>query len=179
MRPPGAAFDDAVAAKTEWTPLVRGGANFATHRLVKVSGTRIEFKKSLQSFLFGGVFAVVGLGVSAAGLVNAAWELVLFGLPFTAVGAWVVWPRSVVFDGDAREFSAAKRTVPFGSIHALQIIREHVSSSDSDYWSYELNLVLTDGSRINVVDHGDLARVRRDVVELAGLLGCRVWDAAQ
>ena len=39
-------------------------------------------------------------------------------------------------------------------IHALQVILEHIKSDGSSYSSYEINLVLKDGSRVNVMDHG-------------------------
>lgn len=71
-------------------------------------------------------------------------------------------------------------------IHALQIIREFCeqrSSSSSGhsrterFYSYELNLVLTDAARINVTDHGDLTRLREDAKRLADFLGKPLWDA--
>ena len=39
-------------------------------------------------------------------------------------------------------------------------IRERCTSRNSSYYSYELNLVLDDGSRLNGVDHGNLERLR-------------------
>ena len=167
---------DPVAAKTQWTPLVPGGANFATHRLVQIDGTRAEMKKSGRLFLFGGVFLVVGLGISAVGAFKAGWALMLFGVPFWVVGISVLWPRSLVFDSSARQFTGPKGPVPFSAIYALQIVKEHVTGSDTDFWSYELNLVLSDASRINVVDHADLALIRTHALKLSALIGCRVWD---
>ncbi len=52
-----------------------------------------------------------------------------------------------------------------------------VSGNKSSYYSYELNLVLNDGSRINVVDHGNLKRLRSDTQTLSQFLGKPVWDA--
>lgn len=170
-------FGDPIAAKTQWTPLVPGGANFATHTLVVGEGSRLEFKPSLGLKLFGAVFLLVGVGCTLGGLLVPQWFMVLFGLPFAAVGAYVLKPKTILFDGAARVFTGPKGQVPFGAIHALQIVKEHVSSSDSDYWSYELNLVLTDGERVNVVDHGKLQRVRADAQTVSALLGCKLWDA--
>ncbi len=61
-------------------------------------------------------------------------------------------------------------------MHALQLISEYVSGKSS-YYSYELNLVLDDGSRINVVDHGNLAAIREDAGKLALFLAKPLWDA--
>ena len=51
-------------------------------------------------------------------------------------------------------------------------------SGETSFYSYELNLVLADGSRVNVVDHGNLPRIRRDAAMLAGFLGVPLGDAA-
>ena len=45
--------------------------------------------------------------------------------------------------------------------------------------SYELNVVLQDGSRRNVVDHGNLDALRADARELAMFLVVPLWDATE
>jgi len=74
---------------------------------------------------------------------------------------------------------------PLAEIHAVQLLSEfiegsrsssHDAGSTSSYHSYEINLVLKDGSRINVVDHGDLARIRQDAGQLARFLDVPIWD---
>ena len=52
-----------------------------------------------------------------------------------------------------------------------------ISGSKSSYYSYELNLVLHDGSRINVVDQGNLKRLRSDANAFSQFLDKPVWDA--
>jgi hypothetical protein len=52
-----------------------------------------------------------------------------------------------------------------------------VTGNKNSYYSYELNLVLDDGSRINVVDHGNLDRLRSDAQTLSRFLDKPVWDA--
>ena len=73
--------------------------------------------------------------------------------------------------------------VAFGRIHALQIIAEFIRDTSSDntggpYYSYELNLVLEDSERVNVVDHGDRKRILKDAATLAEFLGVPLWDAS-
>jgi hypothetical protein len=70
-------------------------------------------------------------------------------------------------------------SAPLSSIHALQLLSEFVSGSKNSYYSYELNLVLDNGSRINVVDHGNLERLRADASTLSQFLDKPVWDATQ
>ena len=63
------------------------------------------------------------------------------------------------------------------TIHALQLISEWVSSDDGGYHSFELNLILKDGGRLNVVDHGGQDRIREDAKVLSDFLNVPVWDA--
>lgn len=172
-----AVFDDPLALNTEWMPLKRGGASFGTHRLVVVDETRLEMRKSVGSFLFGGVFLAVGLGTFAIGAVNVRWVQLLLGLAFAGVGLFAAWPTALVFNGTTRQILMGKGPVSFSTIHAVQIIKEHVRGNKSSYWSYELNLVLKDGVRLNVVDHGDLTRIRGDAQRISMLIGCKLWDA--
>jgi len=82
------------------------------------------------------------------------------------------------------EKEALKDYIDLADVYAIQLIKEYVPGSSgtdsrsSPYYSYELNLVLKDGARMNVVDHGDLQRIRADAIRLGGFLGnLSVWDA--
>jgi len=61
-------------------------------------------------------------------------------------------------------------------IHALQLISEYFRGGGSLYDCYELNLVLENGKRINVVSHGDEDKLREDKVlflhSCGNLFGC-------
>ena len=68
-------------------------------------------------------------------------------------------------------------------IVALQIISERVKSSSSSssggsssFRSYEINLILNDASRLNVIDHGKKGKLLEDAEKLAGYLGIPVWE---
>ena len=74
---------------------------------------------------------------------------------------------------------AGVQQVRLNGVHALQLISEYVRGNKSSFYSYELNLVLDDGSRVNVVDHGALARLRDDARTLARFLGRPLWDATR
>jgi len=85
------------------------------------------------------------------------------------------------------ETKQRKNAVPLEQIHAVQIISEYVrdcsrrtgrtsSTRRTSYYSYEINLVLKDGARINVVDHGNLGRIQQDSRQLGEFLGVPVWD---
>lgn len=88
---------------------------------------------------------------------------------------------------DASDLEQRRNGAKLKNVHALQILREtvHTSSSGtgsdrssgSTFDSYELNLVLNDGSRINVVDHGNIDAIRLDAARLGEFLRVPVWDA--
>jgi hypothetical protein len=62
----------------------------------------------------------------------------------------------------------------------VQLVTERISSDDSpDFNSFELNLVLSDGSRVNCVDHAGKQLLRDDLYRLSALIGCKAWDATR
>ena len=61
-------------------------------------------------------------------------------------------------------------------IHAIQLISEKVTAKNSSYLSYELNLVLKNWTRKNVMDHWKLKAIREDAHTLWNFLGVAVWD---
>jgi hypothetical protein len=194
-------FQDPLAKTAEWTPLVAGGASFGTHRLKEAGMHRREMRPTYGALAFYGVFLAVGLGVMAVGigvLVASRADglppflfLSLFGLVFAAVGGGMLYggTQPIVFDLQLGYFWKGRNPPPYAfgavpkeatsvtQIHALQIVSERCSGSKSSFTSYELNLVLQDGTRQNVVDHGNLDGLRADARELATFLVVPLWDA--
>lgn len=198
------AFDDPLAEKVDWVPAKGGGANFSTHKLVSNRDYRVEFHATMKAKLFYGVFLVVGLGVlyqfSISKILAGYTDIFkldflmtsIFGILFSAAGAAMLYFGTVpvVFDKNAGSFWKGragdgkyldKKKVKFSGllsdIHALQLISEHCEGDDSSYYSYELNLILGDGQRINVVDHGNKKQVRQETATLSAFLEKPVWDA--
>ena len=195
-------LDDPVAAQTEWVPVCEGGASFRTHRLVQVSPGRVEFRPTAQGRLIPLLFLLAGLGTLAFGVYGLVNDVgagpfiaipLVVGCAFAVLGGALYWfmTRRVAFDRQAgcfwkggstpRRFSVAdaeygKNAVPLARIHAVQLVSK--LPGDGDYYSYEVNLVMKDGSRKNVVDHGDLAHIQQDARQLAQFLDVPIWDAA-
>ena len=63
-------------------------------------------------------------------------------------------------------------------IYAIQLLSEHVQSSKNSYTSYELNLVFKDGSRMNVMDHGNARDIEAAAKKLADMLKVPIWQAS-
>jgi hypothetical protein len=198
---------DPVATQTAWSPAKGGGANFRTHALIRVNPTRMEFRASLGARLFHLVFLIVGLGMVAAFSISvlsgdpagmeagtASFVPLFLGLVFAIAGGamWYFGAAPIVFDksrgeywkGRVAPYEASNRRnldhyAKLDQVHAVQLISEHLQSDKSSYYSHELNLVLGDGTRMNVVDHGDRSRLRDDAQTLAAFLERPVWDATR
>jgi hypothetical protein len=198
---------DPIAERTGWGPAKGGGASFGTHKLVVVDSFRLEFRPTGGALAFYGVFLVVGVtvlvGMSIVGFSGVASSLdggsalpfiipTIVGLVFTVAGGGMLRSGSapIVFDKRRGAYwrgrvaphelsnrHGHKETTALDEIHALQLISERCTSKDSSYYSYELNLVRDDGTRINVVDHGNLDALHGDATALASFLEVPVWDA--
>lgn len=183
-------FHDPVALKTEWTPARPGGASFRTRHLVIVHTDRAEFRASLRAILFYCVFLFAGIAMVAVFVWAAFFVpdpssdsnsvfLLILGLVFAMVGGWLVryGTVSIVFDRQTGRFRKGRSIdTALEEIHAIQLIPELCSTNDGSYYSYELNLVLRNGGRIHVVDHGDKKKLRQDAQLLSEFLGRPVWD---
>lgn len=195
-------FGDPIAEKTKWVPLKNGGTNFRTHELVLVNPDRMEFKATSLSKLCYLVFAIFGISfiilflstIPADGFSINMNSLIspLAGLLFTAIGVFMFYKAAtpIVFDklnglywkgrktlSEVSDYEASTTSARFETIHALQIVSEYCRGSKSNFYSYELNLVLKNGNRINVIDHGSYKKLRKDADTLAEFLGKPVWDA--
>ncbi|NBC66559.1 MAG: hypothetical protein GVY07_13015 [Bacteroidetes bacterium] len=200
-------FDDRVAEQTDWRPLKRGGKNYGSHSLKEINPNRMEFKSSPGSFLFSSIFMIAGAFLAYSGISGLSvplaqifesneWLPVLAGVVFFLIGG-IFLKKSIcpiVFDKTDGMYwkgnkapqvdSSGSKTkndfVRLSQIHALQIISESVSKSNSkSYRSYELNLVLKDASRLNMIDHGKVIKVREDAEKLSAFLGVPVWDLSR
>ena len=96
--------------------------------------TYIPLIVGLLFFLFAGIFFYHGLKPTV--------------FDKTQVYFWKGWksPRMVVNKNEIKHMAR------LDNIHALQIIDERVSSKNGSYLSYEINLILNNTERINIMD---------------------------
>jgi hypothetical protein len=190
--------DDALASQVSWEPLKPGGANFKTHDF-EVTPTHMAVRRSAGGIGFalcfagpGALFVLVGLHV----LVNlrdpGGLAFALIGGLFVAVGVFLLRSGSrVTFDLHAGVYYVGKayrpgvlsreQQGPVSAIHAVQLLQERIRSSSrsggrSTYTSYEMNLVFTDGERLNVLDHGKAEAVLEAAQQLASALQVPIWQ---
>lgn len=108
---------------------------------------------------------------------------------FLGVYKFIKYNAAVVFDKNIRYFYKGtskknggiinendEKYISFSKIHALQIVQKIAGTRKSSYYSYELNLVLKDATRINVVDHGNLKVIQSDAKMIGDFLNVSVWD---
>jgi len=197
-----AVFNDPIALQTAWTPASPGGANFATHKLHVIHPQRAEFRCSGGMKLMSLAFLIFGFAITSVfGKPLLYGELSLqadklvplgFGVVFALAGGFLLRAAltPVVFDLNHGYFcksrlkpehtmdpSRIKNYARLSDVYALQLISESCSSKNGSYLSYELNLVLNDGTRINVVDHGNLGELKRDARLIAELIQKPLWEA--
>ncbi|PWN06468.1 hypothetical protein [Rhodohalobacter mucosus] len=130
--------------------------------------------------------------------VGATVGIIAFGLVFAGAGGamWYTMGKPRVFDkwagmywkghkkpdllykpmGNEDDNKDKKDAAMLRDVHAIQLIREYVRSDKSSYYSYELNLILSDGSRVNVIDHGKKSEILEDAEKLGQFLGKPVWN---
>ncbi|WP_055445839.1 hypothetical protein [Lacinutrix mariniflava] len=176
-------------------PCFDGGANFKTHYLAKTS-RGYAFKASIGAILFTLIFIIVGISLLVGGcyylIINNEYfkylMQILVGSVFSAAGFYFLFhffkPR--VFNKNTNRFYKgfgnkdnrhSKSNIPLNNIIALQIIGETIEDDDGHYKSFEINLVLNDASRINVVDHGNLDKIIDDAEILSEFLNIPIWHA--
>ena len=179
------------------SPIAPGGSNFETHVLTKTS-KGYQFKPSRGYALFCSLFALIsyggflGLGIYqflkdySFNFLKEHGFVAIVGL-FFFMGSNVLlfqFFKPIVFSKSINVYykgysskKESKHTIPLHTIAALQIIGERVKSSKSFYTSFELNLVLDDASRLNVIDHGNLSAIIEDADILAHYLNIPIWHA--
>ncbi|MBU4486561.1 MAG: hypothetical protein KKD38_06495 [Candidatus Delongbacteria bacterium] len=194
-------FNDPFATQIEWSPAARGGANFRTHKLVQININRIEFKAGLFLKFFAGSFTLFGIMFATIipfvilkqQDVNPLFMIIplLFGSIFALIGYFIykyscsprVFDKGMGFYWKGSEEPNQminpeyQKYIKLNEIHAIQLISEWVRGNKTSYTSYELNIVMKDKRRINVIDHGNLKSIREDTSSLAEFLNVPVWDA--
>lgn len=200
-RVPEAAKSDPVGSKTDWIPLKNGGSNFQTHRFVVDHPQRARFKTSVGALIMYSLFAVIGLGILIGFSIGYALSregiLIIFigmGLIFLGVGSalMIYGTQPISFDQqtgfywkgrtDPRnvfDVTELKNAARLSEVYAVQLLSKYVTGDKGrGYYSYELNLVLNNGERLNVVDYGNKKGIRTDAEKLAQFLDKPLWDAS-
>ncbi|MBO3117544.1 hypothetical protein J4050_12355 [Winogradskyella sp. DF17] len=184
------------------TPLKHGGSSFKTHVLIRVSDDIFSYKPSYGTAIFCWVFVSIGLSLLffgvreiLVGISEVKFPVLLLvgiGLIFTSVGAYMFYSfyKPIVFDKSKglyrKGYNTKKRAenvfksaqkIRLIEIIAFQIIGERVKGDKNTFNSFELNMVLKNGKRKNIVDHGNLKSIINDAQSLSEFLDVPIWHA--
>ena len=183
---------DPVARETPWQAMDGGHASFATHRTASMGANRLVLRPTREPLIWSGVIVALGLGLlGVASWVPQAKLLPPVAAAIFGIGVYLATQvRPFVFDralgaywqgwrSSPPRILASRGSGPLDRIHALQLL-DHRADSDEEGWRmqlFQLNLVLDDGSRITLLDHGHTSAVCVDGERLADFLGVPLWDA--
>ena len=180
---------------TSWDRLLEEKASrLLPHRLVKTNDRRWELRPSPSSYVVSAaclLLALILIPIILFSPADSHWAdsgfTVVIVLASIAVGYWHRLSRAV-FDKDQGSFqggrgplviesnSSLNNFTPLDRIHALQILAIKPFYGKG-LTNRELNLVLTDGSRIHLLDLANPDAIRGTASDLGTFLGKPVWEA--
>ena len=185
------ALGDEIAAKTDWKPLQAVRSRGLSCRMMKqISLNRIEYKSHFFLKIFPVIFIVAGIVTIILPMVLDGFEGSFFGgLIFTGIGYFLYryLNRPIVFDLDTGKYW--KGSSGFGNdtedcctmqdLYAIQLLSEWITASGGYYTNVQVNIILKDGSRLNVVAQDrDIGKMAVDAEKLANFLNVPLWNAA-
>lgn len=179
------------------TPLApHESANFVTHRLVREDGCW-RYRPTRRARVLLGAVSAIGWSSLAAGTLALGSSLIA-GLAGVGAGVLLVglgrrlvaqYESGSVFDLRRRRIEVTAiprfaRTLPatmttvlrFEQVAAVEVLSKRVHDTDVDFVGFELNLVVDDGRRYNLVDHHDGGLIVSEARAIAGLLDVVLRD---
>ena len=194
-------FRNPLAEKVSWSPQKSGGSNFKNFRLVLKDSRTLIYKPTSFSYVFSAFFLIAPVTFlfifSLNGEINQSDQFLKFPfiliIPiFIGTAVFMAYKilrpqgfnkqlgyhyKSFKKPTSQREVPESNKWTKLDQIEAIQIIKERVRTKNSSYSSYELNLVLKDASRINVIDHSKYKQIQEDARVIADFIGIPYWDA--
>lgn len=166
------------------------GTNFVTHQLVQYDPMTLAFVPTTKCRFFYTLLFLVGGALGVAFFMSQpenAPPLLIMSVVFLVSGVLFrhTFGRTRFIRLDRRTVEASRhsgvfggqgRLVAFGEIRALQLIGQKISiPGKRPHMSYELNLVLYSGGRVNVVRSSSLKSIREEAHMLADTIECELF----
>ena len=167
-----------------------GGWNLCTHRLRRkstFSSTSYRFELANEAkfacyFFIGMPLAFCAFAWRAAGfdaVSEAIGFLSLMSLFFAWMLAWLRWREFSFYPYEGWCGRSRRRKIGINDIGALQILSHKNINKKGSYYSFELNLVFNDATRLNVLNHNAMQATRDDAAILSAALRVPVWVAIE
>lgn len=195
-------FNDPLAKQIQWKVLKSDGSSFQAYKLVEEGVSRMESEPTLMSKIFSMSFIIIGLAIpfvlNATGYLFEDPDLfymslasIMIALILVGVGVFLFRKLSekMIFDklknrlwvdkpGKGKsKTDLFKNALKLSDIYAIQLISKFLKDNHKSYYIYELNIVMGDTHRYNILRHGNKRQIRRDAKKLAKFLGKPLWDA--
>lgn len=200
-------INEEIVKNSSFIPLKRGWTNIKSHDLIIENNWNYLFKvKWFFPEVFLGIFftpiitTIIILYSKNFEVNNMFWEF-LWLIIYSIIFSWLAWlifyslHRSYIFDFQnwyfydtiytqklfefLRDEKYKNKIISLKEIQALQIISERVHGKNTTYTSYELNMILKNSSRVNIIDHWNLEEIRKNASELANKLWVKVYDITE
>ncbi len=195
-------LNDAVANKTKWATPVSSKKS-TPFKLSEIDEKIVTFKTPYLSMVAPFAFILIGLLATITfsivftevmGLYSILIGL-LFGGIFMFFGSKIFWNYldKAIFDKDVSYFWRDKKQpnvwnsvktdsyCKLSDIYAIQLIHENTNTVNNSRnkirGSYEFNLVLNNGERINLLAHSRRNILQKDAAQLADFITIHHWDA--
>lgn len=192
--------DPLLAGEEIWSRCSSQNSSFKSEQLTQRQEGLIEVTTTLSNSIFHLTFVIAGLLalliaagfgilVPGAGKIGALIPGIVGGV-FIWVGGSAPWPKRLgAFDPNqgtfwlAREDKTAAPEREFTEIHGVQLLTDlrrpsrvrTMGSRGRGFTGYELNLILKDGGRLNVLAHGDKPGIILEAKGLARALSVPIW----
>ncbi len=171
---------DGIDLQPLWTIKI----NFDHRQLHIANSDLATFKPTRAAFAFGSAFVLVGIAIAVLMLAlapKAPW-FNPFGAVFVAIGLIFLYlaNRKISFDHFSGTYRKGwNKPLLILMIQSLQLLPEMVSSKKHHYICYQLNLVLPDGARQNIVTYTNKKKAAQDAKKLAHFLGIELWNGVE
>ena len=184
-----AIFNDPIAEQTDWFEV--GVTEFfgycAGSKLSKINAETftLEFKTAPECILpYIVLFTIVLSFLIQTKIGNSALiSTILLPIIYYFITAPIIFSKTKTHLRIGRNLNriksginAREKQIPFDQIHAIQLIPIKVGKNSSSL-SYQLNIVLRNAERINVIQNKKKEQIRKDANELSRFLGVPLWDA--
>ncbi len=177
---------DPVAAKTHWQSMAGGASNFKMQQLEETNADLIikasfEVRLFCWAFIFTGLVPILleylwlwdDIGFILDPLLSASGIFVLVGMLLS----WMFTAKRIEFNKVSKTIHTSEHKFPFSDVYALQVITSLAGGHGHGiYRNNELNIVLNDGQRINLLNHGGVAAFEYQELQLSNLLNVPVWQ---
>ena len=183
-----------IKLKVSKEPLVAGGSTFENYILHQSSSTELKLRPSRTYAAYAALCAlivcifvsIVILSYHYSDSLKFIWDylyFVIFGFIFFVFLIMSILDlfKTSVFDKGKNRFYKRpyghKVDILLSKIVAIQVIGEIVEDESTNFNSFELNLVLDNSKRINILDHSNLSGILQDAKQLSEFLDISIWHA--